>query len=115
MIRTAAIVLAFAFGLAPSADALAQQGHAGHHDGAGTESSDAGSLTQGEIRKVDKEAKKVTIRHGPIRNLDMPAMTMVFRVADPAMLDRLKAGDRIEFVADKVGGAYTVMQVEVRK
>ena len=115
MRRTAAIVLTFALGVAPGADALAQLGHAGHHDGAEAESSGVGNLTQGEVRKVDREARKVTIRHDPIRNLDMPAMTMVFRVADPAMLNRIKAGDRIRFVADKVGGAYTVMQIEVKK
>jgi Cu/Ag efflux protein CusF len=72
-------------------------------------------LTDGEIRKVDKDAKKITIRHGPIVNLDMPAMTMVFQVKDPAILDQVKAGDRIRFAAEKVGGAYAVTQVEVTK
>jgi Cu/Ag efflux protein CusF len=64
------------------------------------------------VKKVDKAAGKVTIRHEPIENLGMPKMTMVFRVRDPAMLDRLKEGDRILFVADKVDGAFTVMQFE---
>ena len=73
------------------------------------------SLTDGEIRKVDKEAKKLTIRHGPIPNLDMPAMTMVFQVKDSAMLDSVKAGDKIRFVADKAGGAYTVTKIEPAK
>jgi Cu(I)/Ag(I) efflux system protein CusF len=72
-------------------------------------------LTDGEIRKVDKDAKKITIRHGPIPNLDMPAMTMVFQVKDPTMLDQVKAGDRIKFAADKAGGAYTITQIEVTK
>lgn len=69
-------------------------------------------LADGEVRKVDKETGKVTIKHGPLVNLDMPAMTMVFRVKDPAMLDQLKAGDKINFEAGKVGGAYTVMKFE---
>ena len=69
-------------------------------------------VSHGEIRKVDKGAGKVTIKHGPLKNLDMPAMTMVFQVKDPAMLDQVKAGDKINFVADKVDGAYTVMQFE---
>ena len=69
-------------------------------------------MTSGVVRKVDKDAGKVTIRHGPIVNLGMPPMTMIFRVKDPAMLDRLKEGDEIRFVADKVDGAYTVMQFE---
>ena len=72
-------------------------------------------LTAGVVRKVDKEAGKVTIRHEAIRNLDMPEMTMVFRVVDPAMLDRLKPGDKIRFAADKVNGAYTVMRFEPAK
>ena len=70
------------------------------------------AATEGEIRRIDKEARKLTIRHGPIQNLDMPAMTMVFQVSDPALLDRVKAGDKVRFTADKVGGAYTVTQLE---
>ena len=72
-------------------------------------------LTAGVVRKVDKEAGKVTIRHEPIRNLDMPEMTMVFRVSDPDMLDQLKPGDKINFAADKVNGNYTVMRFETAK
>ncbi len=75
----------------------------------------ASGLTEGEVRKVDKAAGKVTIKHGPLKNLDMPAMTMVFQVKDKAMLDKVKAGDKINFVADKVNGAYTVMQLETAK
>jgi hypothetical protein len=71
-------------------------------------------MSEGEIRKIDKEAGKVTIKHGPLINLDMPAMTMIFRVKDPAMLDQVKVGDKISFVADKVNGQITVTQVEVK-
>jgi Cu(I)/Ag(I) efflux system periplasmic protein CusF len=73
------------------------------------------AMTEGEIRKVDKEAQKLTIKHGPITNLDMPGMTMVFRVSDPAMLDKVKAGDKVRFTVEKVQGAYTVMKVEPAK
>ena len=69
-------------------------------------------LADGEIRKVDKEAKKLTIRHGPIQNLDMPPMTMVFQVSDPAVLDKVKAGDKIRFSAEKQGGSYVATRVE---
>ena len=69
---------------------------------------DGNAMTDGEIRKVDKEAGKITIRHGEIRNLDMPAMTMVFRVKDPAMLDRVKPGDRVRFHAEDVAGVLVV-------
>lgn len=71
-----------------------------------------GELADGEIRKVDKDAKKITIRHGPIQNLDMPPMTMVFQVKDPAMLDQVKAGDKVKFQAEKVGGAFTVTKIQ---
>lgn len=70
-----------------------------------------GSQVKGEVVKVDKAAGKVTLKHGPIRNLDMDSMTMVFRVADPAMLDKVKAGDKVEFEADRVNGAITVTKI----
>ena len=69
------------------------------------------AFTDGEVRKVDKEAGKVTLKHAAIANLEMPPMTMVFRVKDPAMLDRLKAGDKVRFRAEKVHGAYTVTEL----
>jgi Cu(I)/Ag(I) efflux system periplasmic protein CusF len=70
------------------------------------------ALTDGEVRKVDKDSKKITIRHGPIKNLEMPPMTMVFQVTDPAMLEQVKAGDKIRFSAEKPGGTYTVTQIQ---
>lgn len=72
----------------------------------------AADMTEGEIRKVDKEAKKLTIKHGEIRNLDMPAMTMVFQVRDTAMLGKLKAGDRIRFVVEKTDKGYVVTELQ---
>lgn len=87
--------------------------HATSHASASSPGQSAHSaLTDGEIRKVDKDAKKLTIRHGPIQNLDMPPMTMVFQVQDPRLLDTVKAGDKIKFSADKIGGAYTVTRIE---
>ena len=73
------------------------------------------TLVAGEVKKVDKEAGKMTIKHAPLANLDMPAMTMVFRVKDPAMLEKVKVGDKINFAADKVNGAITVTQLDVAK
>ena len=72
-------------------------------------------LTEGEVRKVDKEAKKITIKHGPMPSFDMPAMTMVFQVKDPALLDEVKAGDKVQFEAQKLGGAFTVTRIEPAK
>ena len=74
-----------------------------------------GQLAEGEVRKVDKDAKKITIRHGPIQSLDMPALTMVFLVKDLALLDKVKTGDKVRFVAEKTGGADTVTHVESAK
>jgi len=71
----------------------------------------AGDMVDGEIRKVDMEAKKITIKHGEIKNLDMPGMTMVFQVKDPAMLDKVKAGDKVKFKAEKAGGAIVVTEI----
>lgn len=71
--------------------------------------------TDGEVRKVDKEQAKVTLRHGPIANLDMPAMTMVFKVTDPKMLAAIEQGDKVRFAADKVNGAWTVTSIELAK
>jgi Cu(I)/Ag(I) efflux system protein CusF len=70
-----------------------------------------GDMVKGEVVKVDKAAGKVTLKHGPIKKLDMDSMTMVFRVADPAMLDKMKAGDKIEFEADRVNGAITLTKI----
>ncbi|MBU8872668.1 copper-binding protein [Reyranella sp. MMS21-HV4-11] len=70
-----------------------------------------GSMVPAEVVKVDKSAGKVTLKHGPIKRLDMDAMTMVFRVADPAMLDRMNTGDKIEFEADRVNGAITIIRL----
>ena len=86
--------------------------HASHHTDSTAKSPPA---TDGEVRKVDKSAGKLTIRHGELRNLEMPAMTMVFTAKDPGMLDGLKEGDKIKFTADKLNGVYTVTALEVVK
>jgi Cu(I)/Ag(I) efflux system protein CusF len=75
----------------------------------------AAPMTEGEVRKIDKEQGKVTLRHGPIDNLGMPGMTMIFKVADPKMLDTVKEGDKVQFTADKVNGAITVTRMEAVK
>ena len=69
----------------------------------------------GEVRKIDKEQGKVTLKHGPIANLDMPGMTMIFKVADAKLLETIKEGDKVRFAADRVNGAMTVTAIEVAK
>ena len=68
-------------------------------------------MTEAEVRKVDKENSKITLKHGEIKNLEMPAMTMVFQVADTAMLDKVKAGDKVRFKAGKDGGKLVVTEI----
>jgi Cu(I)/Ag(I) efflux system periplasmic protein CusF len=72
-------------------------------------------MSQGEVRKVDKSAKKITLKHGELKNLGMPPMTMVFGVKDDAMLDKVKAGDKVQFVAEDLKGALTITAIEAAK
>jgi Cu/Ag efflux protein CusF len=65
----------------------------------------------GEVTKVDKAANRITLKHSGIKNLDMPPMTMAFRVRDPSVLSGVAVGDRVRFVADKVDGQYTVISL----
>jgi Cu/Ag efflux protein CusF len=72
----------------------------------------AQEFTKGTVKKVDAKAKKVTLIHEELKSLDMPAMTMVFRVQDDAILEKLKEGANVEFVAERVNGKLTVTQVK---
>lgn len=98
-----------------AAPALAQpkaDEHSAHHPAPAAAAAD---MTDGEIRKVDREARKLTIKHGEIRNLDMPAMTMVFHVKAVALLDNLKAGDKVRFKVVNEAGKYTVVEIQAAK
>jgi len=109
------IQIAVLLGLVLAAPAIAQKpavDHSAHHPAAQGQSA---PLSEGEIRKVDKDAKKITIKHGPLPNLDMPPMTMVFQVKDAAMLGQVKTGDKVRFTAEKIGGQYTVTALEPAK
>lgn len=110
MNRFATIALAMALGLSTAPLAFAADTHQGH--GAARVAQASHAMTEGEVRKIDKSAGKITIKHGPLTNLDMPAMTMVFRVADARMLDQVKPGDKIRFVADNVNGTLTVVTLQ---
>ena len=72
-------------------------------------------LAEGEVRRIDKAAGKISLKHGEIKNLDMPPMSMVFQAKDPALLNKVKVGDKVVFTADKIDGNYTVMSLELRK
>jgi Cu/Ag efflux protein CusF len=121
------LTLATAITVASASLAFAQQADQGGHPAAYSQvvqsSADsshksngvAGRTAEGDVKKVDKEAGKITIRHEELKNLGMPAMTMVFRAKDAAMLDQIKQGDKVSFVADKVDGQFTVTQIEVKQ
>jgi Cu(I)/Ag(I) efflux system periplasmic protein CusF len=98
-----------------SATAFAQQAapadHGAHHAQA-TAQAPASELTEGKIRKVDKSAGKITVKHGEIKNLDMPPMTMVFGVKDAAMLDKVKQGDKVRFRAASEDGKFTITEIQ---
>ncbi|MCU0918867.1 MAG: copper-binding protein [Burkholderiaceae bacterium] len=90
--------------------------HAAHHAATpATAAVNSADLTDGEVRKVDKDAGKLTLRHGEIKNLDMPGMTMVFQVKEAALLDQVKVGDKVKFRAEKSGGGYVVTVIEAAK
>ena len=75
----------------------------------------ATELVDAEVRKVDREAGKITLKHGEIKSLDMPPMTMVFQVKERTMLDKVKAGDKVRFAASGQGGKFTVTEMEAAK
>jgi Cu/Ag efflux protein CusF len=75
----------------------------------------ADELSEATVKKLDKAAATVTLAHGPIANLGMPPMTMMFKVKDPAMLKKVKEGDKVRFRAEETGGAYVVVRIEPAK
>ena len=94
--------------LAPTA-ALADDTH--HPPQAAAGAAAAADMVDAEIRKIDLAAGKITLKHAEIKNLDMPGMTMVFVVKDKALLDKLKAGDKVRFKAINDAGTFTVTDI----
>ena len=76
------------------------------------QSASGAEMTQGEVRKVDKDNKKITIKHGPLKSLDMPGMTMVFGVKDDTVLDKVQPGEKVQFQAEKIDGKFVVTAIE---
>ncbi|WP_088286008.1 copper-binding protein [Ideonella sp. A 288] len=105
-LTTAALLAALAL------PALVEARHDGPSDHPPAAVAPAADTTEGEIRKIDRDARKLTIRHGEIKHLDMPAMTMVFRVKDDALLDKVKAGDKVRFVVAKSDSGYVVTDLQ---
>jgi Cu(I)/Ag(I) efflux system protein CusF len=112
-----ALVLSMGVALAMPGAVLAGGDHAGHAKPAtaAAASTAIGDMVDGEVRKVDKAAGKVTLKHGEIKNLEMPSMTMVFQVKDPAMLEAVKTGDKVKFRAEKAGSSFVVTEMAPSK
>ena len=115
LFHTTLAALSLGFALITPALAQDHSAHAGHGAAAGTSATapaaQADALTAGEITRVDKRTGKLTIRHEEIKNLEMPPMTMVFALADASQSNDFKAGDKVQFRAEKVNGAYRVFDL----
>jgi Cu(I)/Ag(I) efflux system protein CusF len=113
-IQRIAIAGAFAFYSISSATlAHARQDTTSHAHHESTNMAAQAAMSEGEIQKVDRPAGKLTIKHGELKNLGMPGMTMAFKLADPAMAEQVKQGDKVHFVVEKVAGSLTVTAIEV--
>lgn len=108
-------LLPLAAGLIFSAGMVAAQTDAGTTQNRSATQAASPAMVDGEVRKIDKSAGKITIKHGEIKHLQMPPMTMVFKAKDTAMLDQVKPGDRIRFAVESGGGALIVTAIEVAK
>jgi Cu/Ag efflux protein CusF len=109
----ATVAVSVALAISGSAYAAGDMGNMDMSGGSAKQVGDAkNSMSHGEVKKVDTAAGKLTIKHGPLENLGMDAMTMVFKVKDPAMISQVKVGDKIDFVAEEVDGALTVTKLQ---
>ncbi|PCE34172.1 copper-binding protein [Burkholderia ubonensis] len=106
------IAMGCALAFSAASHAAGEMGNMNMSGGAKQGADANNSLSHGEVKKIDAAAGKLTIKHGPLENLGMDAMTMVFKVKDPAMLSQVKAGDKIDFVAEEVSGALTVTKLQ---
>jgi Cu/Ag efflux protein CusF len=106
------ILLAAALSLlTAAAPARAQAGH-DHSHAAAPATVQADVVNVGEVRRINAETRKITIAHGPLKAFDMPAMTMTFPVKDPAMLGKVKQGDKVSFVLEKSGEDLVIVRIE---
>ena len=111
MLTALALGMSLTFGM----PALAEGQHMDHGHGAMGQAAMPGmnaALSDGLVKKVDTAQGKITLKHGPLENMGMPGMTMVFRVQDAKMLDQVKPGDKVRFHAIKMNGALIVTQLE---
>ena len=106
------LVLGTGSALAQATAAAAADSHSSHHPAAAASTTPQAELSEGEITRWDPRTLRLTLKHGEIKNLEMPPMTMVFRVADASVVGDLKPGDKVRFRAEQVSGAYHVQRIE---
>jgi Cu/Ag efflux protein CusF len=115
--RMKSVLLAAVLSLVASAPAWAQSGHdhSGHTMATPVKATADQLDNSGEVKRVNTETKKITISHGPLKAFDMPAMTMAFPVKDPAMLTKVKQGDKVRFGLEKAGEDLVITRIELAK
>ncbi|MBT9465268.1 copper-binding protein [Hydrogenophaga sp.] len=113
-LAASAVALFFAFAGPALAQMTMEHGKMGM-DQSKASTAGAPGMTDGEIRKIDKDAGKITIKHGEIKNLDMPPMSMVFNIKDKAMLDKVQVGQKIQFVVIQDAGKMVVTDIQPGK
>ena len=106
------LVLGTGSALAQAPAAVAADSHSSHHPAATASTAPQADLSEGEITRWDSRTLRLTLKHGEIKNLEMPPMTMVFRVADASVVGDLKPGDKVRFRAEQISGAYHVQRIE---
>lgn len=107
------VLLAVLVSCVAAVPAWAQAGHDHGHTMAAPAKATTGSVDNtGEVRRVNAETRKITIAHGPLKAFDMPAMTMTFAVKDPAMLTKVKQGDKVRFGLEKAGEDFVITRIE---
>ena len=111
-LAAALLVLVAGPALAQAPAGAAADSHSSHHPAATAPSAPPADLSEGEITRWDPRTLRLTLKHGEIKNLEMPPMTMVFRVADASVVGDLKPGDKVRFRAEQVSGAYHVQRIE---
>lgn len=105
-----ALLLLASLALAGPSTAQTASEHESHHPAA--DQPVAADLTDGEVRKIDRETGKITLKHGVIKNLDMPGMTMVFQVKDKTLLDKIQIGDKVRFRVETGNGKFLVTDIQ---
>ena len=106
------LVLGTGSALAQAPAAAAADSHSSHHPAAAASTAPQAELSEGEITRWAPRTLRLTLKHGEIKNLEMPPMTMVFRVADASVVGDLKPGDKVRFRAEQISGAYHVQRID---